>query len=381
MTVVSLIANGTLGTAVITDLMITSKTTANAFHTGYTLPHSFETIQEVEGISQANTLRQLQVMQGESSNKTRSVNIKMVCAPTIADEMAHQSACANMTTLLLTLCDFEPTSIDREKVPILHYAARTLALAMSCEDFKKYKNRRADTRKAQYYMFNLRNRIEASVAKSLEDERSITAAAPANANSKAADVVQTYVKAADRQLDEGLEHFQIAISGTKEIDDTSIYTKSPFSPESIAAALAMREAASKKRNSGTFLESPHNKGRGDRDKTPSKRDNRQVAAIIVKGSDKILQPPDLPPDAPILCEAHLRDKGRGCQKIGTCSKCHDPPDQWPKALLDCWDKHVRASETMNWNPEVIMRKLLGANIGRTKRCDEGIFTQHPTRPL
>merc|ERR1712216_535468 len=101
----------------------------------------------------------------------------------LRDWHAVFGTCSNITVLLGTLVSFDVESLDQDKVPFLHYAARKLAIAISSRNYDTFQSSQSNPAKFNYYVFGVIDRFMNAIARTLQDESAIVAAMPANGNS------------------------------------------------------------------------------------------------------------------------------------------------------------------------------------------------------
>lgn len=310
----------------------------------------------------ADDTRKLQEMVGESANKLKSFNLKGVCNPVIANEAAFEGSCANTTAILSTLCEFDVNTEDFKLGPIKHVGNRLLSQAVSTEDYCRYARKNPSTHKLLYWLFDLKCRFEAALARVAEDEDLIDAANPKNGNACAKDVDCTILREAYSILEEGLATFSSMCTGVKPVETTLLYTNSPYSPESIAAGAARKRTAD---TPATPSEEggPKKKHKGG-EGSPTKPERFKGAIKVKKPSDAITLPADYPEvkGYDTLCPVSLRHnrKTKICNKPG-CNKWHESdPTKWPKPVIDSLKRHMKAnSNKYEWNYDVMKPSLLG----------------------
>lgn len=343
--------------APILDLGEIAKSNATSFHTGYLIPHGFQTRSQVQAIAALTAKREAQTLLDEATNKISAVNTKSVCTSHLQNEAAVIGSSANTTAVLQTIVSFDPTSLDPTKVPFLHYAARSIGLVLSSHEYVCYAEQRECNAAAIYNAFTLLDRVRATTSKIFHDEASISAAAALNGNTLAANVSANDHRLAWNSLEKGLDHFAAVVAGAEEIDESVAFRKSPYSDASKAAAAAVLAAAKRKLQTPATERDPK-KLRESPNKLPIE------GAIICTGSDKMDMPSTWPPGESELCAANLRHKSKGCRHP-RCIRSHAPPAEWSTAMKSLMMSHVKATPNLSWNPAIATPAILGLAFNST----------------
>ena len=370
----NLILHAKLDTNTIEDLKTKASAAPTVFHPVHTLPHDYLTHKAATSAQSANDYRLVQQMAGESISKLQKVSIKGVCNSIITDKAAIEAACANTTAILHTLCEFDPTTVDFKLAPIKHVCNRMIGLALSTAEYAAHKRKKACTKDLQYWLFDLKCRVEATLARALDDEDIIDAAHPKNGTSLAKDVDSSVLLEAHTMLIEGMNTFFSMCSGRTPVEKTTIFLNSPFNPEVIAAAAAAAVVSAtpaiKKRSSDTTPDTSERKKAKRGEDTPGKE--RYPGAIIVKNKqDKITFPDDYPEDEKRLCPGILRNNRRIEKKCSNnqCDLWHEPnPKHWPVRVKAALKRHVLAnSDKFEWNPKIMTPELFGLEYQKDKK--------------
>lgn len=292
-------------------------------------------------------------MMGESSTRTAAISLKGVCVDSIVSREDLLGMLSNEVVLLSTTAEYDTTSLDPQMVPFLHYAARSLGLLLTTQEADDYYNKRNCNAKMNYFVFNLYNRLRASVHLSLQDDDSVEAASPTGASIDK--IVTSDFKTAADTLEQGIETISAIFKGAKTVDSTDIYENSPYSPKNQATDHSPRQPKQPK---------------GDDDKNKSGKPNKQGKPVKAKNIGCIMVQKgiiDLPGDADWpegekpLCPAKLRHNSKGCQNP-KCSKNHSEIDNWSKGLLDFMKEVVKKADNLTWNDNVATPEILGAKL-------------------
>ena len=340
-------------TEVITDLAAKAKMGAT-FHLGFALPHTNEAAAESAAIAHANTIRDLQIAQGESPANLRRVNTKNICTPVIVNEFALLAFCSNIITILSTLVKFTTTSLNPDEVPLLARCARAFGAVIMSGDFKEYRSKRKDTHAFQYYIFNALDKIWGTAAKALRDEKAIKAAFATNCDTRAHEISARHSNVIEGILSDSLDALSAAMSDTVEIPEVNVYKKSPFGPE-IAKATADAEAKARR---ARIIDPPNFDTPKKKIKT-ERVENLQGAIVVTAKPGKqanISMPDDWPEEEEKPCLANMKFKGRGCQNFisGKCRFSHKSPLEWCFAAFDSMNRKIKSADNgMAWNPLVV----------------------------
>ena len=348
------ILRGYVAESPITDLVAAAKGQQASFNTAHLLPHGHEVTAAVDAVAQAANRRMVQSLLDEAPSKTNNVITKSICTSTIGSMGTCVGALANTTALLLTLVSFDPTSDEMENVPFLHYAARRIAVVVTSKEYIWYAKKHVCNANIHYYVFNLFNRVHATASKVLMDEGSIAAASPGNGDALKGVVNKSYLVLANASLNRGLEHIKNVCADAVIVEEVAIFTHSVFGRTASTA-------------SGTPKR--HSDEAGGNAQEPKKVKKEKVAktvnsrAINCINGQMINMPTTWPDGETPLCGGVLRNGSKGC-KNPKCSRNHDKPPAWSKALIQHMKSHVKADKNLTWNPLVMTPDILGLDMNK-----------------
>ena len=166
----NVILNAKLDMNTVEDLRAKAAAVPTVFHSLQTLPHDYPTHKAATSVQSANDYCLVEQMAGESTSKLQKVSIKGICNSIITDDAVIEAACANTTVILHTLCDFDPTTVDFKLAPIKHVCNRMIGLALSTAEYAAHKRKKPCTKDLQYWLFDLKCRVEATLDRALDDE-------------------------------------------------------------------------------------------------------------------------------------------------------------------------------------------------------------------
>lgn len=295
---------------------------------------------------------------GEDPTKTNRVSTKPICTSIIKDWMAVFGGCANATVVMNTLVDFDTESIEDDKVPFLHYAARKIALFISSPDYLKHLQQCECKAKFNYFMFSILDRTLTTFSQVLKHEDSITAATPSQGNSTADGVNTSWFKSASIALENGLLTANQITIGAQTLDSVAIYTNSVFGEAKVAAAAPAAAAAGTPAKRGNR---DNNAGGTAKKLKGQERNGPNVGALNCSARELLVLPPasDYPQGERALCAGRLRNNSQGCRSRDTCKLNHASPDAWSPALLEFMKAHVAKTDSLTWNYSAASPELLG----------------------
>ena len=366
--VATIIANVMLSDKPIKDLAKVSTNATWGLTVGTFLPPNKEAISAVSEIEDEGKRRDLQVFLGEHSSKTKSVSMKMQHSSRIEDRWQIVSCCANISSTLHALCDFDITSISYDDAPHVHVEARKLALAIHSGEYTGFhENHPSRITKLNYHAFGVLDRTMVVGGMVLKEEESITAAC---AHKGDGTINPAHAILAKRTLEKGLGSISGVIRAAETLESTEAYKNSPF-----YKAKRKRHADSSDEDEGDDSDDGDRKPRASRsskrsnnagDDTKSGKKPKNVGAIITEKGMKYLPMPDdkdFPEGEVVLCGARLRDGTRGCQN-SECKKDHRHIRKWSKPLLKFMIKHVDNTDGISWNPRVATPSILGLKYNK-----------------
>lgn len=356
-TILVILLKGMLSTTPITDLEKVAKSSVTSFCIAHLIPQDKDTAALLNTIKRQMELRDLQQHFKEDATKMSAVNTTTICTTILKDKYAVFGTCANTTCLLQTLVDFDPESIEQNKVPLLHYAARKLAIMISSISYDKFQQNMVITSgthpaKLDYLAFNILDRILITLAKVLQDEQAIMAASPTNGSSKVSTISTTHYAAALGALNRGLDNLICVCADTDNLEAVSVFLNSPFNAERKTTTPEKRAA-----DIGTSQKSPSKKTK------PNSNEPRNVGPIIC--TETLIPKIDdaaWPPNEPKPCFGTLRDGSKGCpfkHEPGKCKKNHGHPNTWSPAMQAMMKNHVKAHSCLSWNFNVVTPAFVG----------------------
>lgn len=299
---------------------------------------------------------------GEDPTKTNRVNTKPICTSIIKDWLAVFGGCANATVVMRTLVEFNTASIEDDKVPFLHYAARKIALFISSPQYLKHLQQCDCKAKFNYFMFSILDRTLTTFSQVLKHEDSITAAAASSGNSKASEVNTAWFKSASLALENGLLMASQVTIGAHTLDAVAVYTNSVFgeTKAKVPAAAAAVHVPSGPAKRTTAAATGDNAAKKQK-KELRGNNGKNVGAFICKACDlmPLPSPGDYPQGETALCAGKLRNESHGCRNPATCKLNHGLPHTWSKALLGFMKTHVANTACLEWNYAVASPELLG----------------------
>ena len=372
--VLTLIANAMLSDAPIKDLAQVCTSAAWGLTVGTFLPPNKEAVAAVSEIEDEGKRRELQLLMGEHSSKTKSVSMKMQHSSVIGDRWEIVACCANVSAMCHVLCKFNIQSIDYNEAPHLHVAARKIALAIHSGDYTSFhEDHPSKVPKLNYHCFGLFDRTMVTGGKVLKEEQAITAAMPGRGGGT---INPDHAILAKRTLEKGITGIAGILRAAETLESTDAYKNSPFGK------------AARKRRDGTADEDNEDDSSGDEEHgtRPSrgtkrhssagdvgsrKKKPKNIGPIIVQKGMKYLPMPDdkdFPKGETPLCGAKLRNgtKFYGVNTCGNpnCERNHDAIAKWSKNLIKFMIKHVDDTQGISWNPEVATPKILGLKLNK-----------------
>ena len=362
-TILVILLKGMLSTTPITNLEQVASTSSTSFNTAHLIPHGMDTADELTSIKSCIEQRDLQMHMQEDAAKLSAVNTKTICTPFLKDKYAVFGTCANTTCLLKTLVDFEAESIDRNEVPLLHHAARKMAIVISSKEYDTFQQNMLvasgdPAAKLNYLAFSTIDRALITLAKVLQDETAIASANPKNSNAKEDSISTVHFAATLGVIDRGIEMLLRVCSETEACESTAIYINSKFNPD-------RRGNNNNNKGKRSPASSPlrHEQPPSRRAKTTPGTTEKNVGAIICTNQlIPDINESDWPPGETKLCLGKLRDGSRGCpfkDNPGRCRNSHGAPHTWSTAVLTVMKKHVKTHDCLSWNMNVVTPALLG----------------------
>ena len=210
----------------LTDLEANAKATGATFTSAHFLPHGKEIEAILAELKKRSIERTVQEAMHEDPTKMSRMGTKTVCAAAIKDEHSLITMCANITVFLQSLTSFDTDSVDPDKVPFLHYAARKVGLALSSKEYRHYLDKSHCHGKLHYYVFNVIDRTLTTYFKVLECKSSIAAASNEGANP--AGLNANHATMANSCLDHGLQTVMNVCAEAETLKDTAIYSASVY---------------------------------------------------------------------------------------------------------------------------------------------------------
>ena len=371
-TILVILLKGMLSTTPITDLDKVAKSNVTSFNMAHLIPQDKDTAALLNSIKRQMELRDLLQHFKEDATKMSAVNTTTICNSVLKDKYAVFGTCANTTCLLKTLVDFNPESIEQDKVPLLHYAARKLAIMISSMSYDKFQENMIITSgthpaKLDYLAFNILDRILITLAKVLQDEQAIMAASPTNGSSKVGTINTTHYAAALGALNRGLDNLICVCADTDNLEAVAVFLNSPFNADRKTTTPDKRGA-----NMSPPQKSPPKK--------PRTTEPRNVGPIICTETliPKI-DDPAWPPNEQRPCFGTLRDGSKGCpykHEPGKCNKNHGHPSTWSAAMQEMMKNHVKAHSCLAWNMNVVTPAFVGLRLQASAEERAAAIAQH-----
>ena len=370
-TILVILLKGMLSTSPITDLDKVAKSNVTSFNMAHLIPQDKDTAALLNSIKRQMELRDLQQHFKEDTAKMSAVNTTTICSKILKDKYAVIGACANTTCLLHTLVDFNAESIEQNKVPLLHYAARKLAIMISSMSYDKFQENMVITSgthpaRLDYLAFNNLDRILITVAKVLQDEQAIMAASPTNGSSKVGTINTTHYAAALGALTRGLDNLIGVCADTDNLEAVAVFLNSPFNADRKTTTPVKRAA-----NIGPSSPSPK--------KTKTNEPRNAGPIICTETLIPKIDDAAWPPNEPRPCFGTLRDGSRGCpwkHEPGRCNKNHGHPNTWSAAMQEMMKNHVKAHSCLMWNMNVVTPAFVGLRYTASAEERAANIAQH-----
>ena len=327
------------------------------------LPLNLKARKKTTKLGKAEIQRRMDQALGEHSSKLGKVGRMITLTTKIDSHWVLITFFANATHYILSIAEFDPTSIDFDDAPFLHVASHRTAIIVHSRQYRKFTENNDDiTMQLNYYVFNIFDRVFTIYTKVLDEEGSIATASPNPPSGSA--VNADHIKLAKRTLLTELKKLESIIAGAVAMEcNIPVFVNSehhkPATNQEVGRKTQrcqQKTCDSDSLSSSRFsTEVPPTKPPAAKKVKRTGLADRAPRPLRVSRDVKWIDLMDITfPKGEKICAANLRDGSHGCSKKGDgCKMCHNPPVMWSKAICKLMRSFARRTQGVEWNMYIV----------------------------